>query len=134
MRQKQTQLTSSKTQPAQRSRNGEHRVKVSSSPAVQREEIDERQRQWILHKTASADRSISKVRSSSSGAVDHEAPSQHVQRRLQESQDIMMRNSREEIGLANQMTSTAEHGHGARSRERRADVGLKPLETRAPRE
>ena len=48
--------------------------------------------------------------------ADHEAPGQQMQRRLQESQDVMTRNSREEIGLANQVTSTAEHDHGARSR------------------
>ena len=62
--------------------------------------------------------------------ADHEAPGQHMQRRLQESQDVATRNRREEIGLANQVTSTAEHGHGARSRERHTDVGLKPFETR----
>ena len=62
--------------------------------------------------------------------ADHEALGQHMQRRLQETQHVATRNSREEIGLANQVTSTTEHGHGARSRERHADVGLKPLETR----
>ena len=48
--------------------------------------------------------------------ADHEARGQRMQRRLQESQDVMTRNSREEIGLANQVTSTVEQGHGARSR------------------
>ena len=62
--------------------------------------------------------------------ADHEARGRRMQRRLHESQDVATRNSREEIGLANQVTSTEEHGHGARSRERHADVGLKPLETR----
>ena len=51
------------------------------------------------------------------GPADHEAPGQHMQRRLQESQDVATRNSREKIRLANQVTSSAEHGHGARSLE-----------------
>ena len=62
--------------------------------------------------------------------ADHESPGQHMQRRLRESQDVATRNSREENSLANQLTSTAEHGHGARSWERHADVGLESFEAR----
>ena len=53
-------------------------------------------------------------------SADPETLDQYVQRRLQESQDVMTLKSREEIDLANQVISTAEQRHGARSRERRA--------------
>ena len=56
---------------------------------------------------------------------DHEALGQHMQRGLQESQDIMMRNSREEIGLASQGTPPRSTVKGAVCRRRPEALGNK---------
>ena len=64
--------------------------------------------------------------------ADHEAPGQQTATAAGvRSRRRATRNSREGIGLANQATSTAEQGHGARSRRHRADVGLEALRNKA---